>query len=484
MCVGTSRAKTSGFDLHSEGMYFYYEILKVGRVIPIFKSGDSKNITNYRPISTLLTINKIFEKLLHNRLVCFFEPHDIINEYQFGFRKNKSTSLAIFHLVKDISLALNKKMYTICLFLDLRKAFDSVSHEVLIDKLQCYGIRGVVLNLIKSYLTNRRQYTQWKDKTSKLEKVKLGVPIGSILGPFLFNAFINDICNLPGARSISYADDAVFYISSQNLNECIESMNDFIVRLSSWLKNNMLNPNISKTKVMMFGSSFNKINLPIIYFDNSPIEWVNSFNYLGFDIDDKLLYRNHVDKVISKISVGHGVIYRLSNFMPQHMLISIFYALIYPHLTNNVIVWGGGPPSRLDKVKIAVNKVLRTILRVKYDYNHVPLTQTAVMYKSLGILPFEYLYKFCIGIFCYSVLYGSNSNLFNDIFAPNLASHHYATRSTCFNIPSFRLDVEKHGTIYNCIKTMNDDIPNELFHPMSLSVFKKKLKQHFIELIK
>ena len=353
-----------------------------------------------------------------------------------------------------------------------------MSHEILVEKLRCYGIRGVVLDLMKSYLENRSQYTQYKEKSSRLKSIRLGVPQGSILGPFLFNAFINDICNIPGARSILYADDAVFYISCKSINGCVESMNKFIARLNSWLRNNMLTPNINRTKVMMFGPFFNEIDLPIIYFNNNPIEWVNKFNYLGFNIDNKLLFRNHVDAVVSRISMGHGVIHRLSRFMPQHMLLSIFYALVYPHLTNNVIVWGGGPPSRLNRVKVALNKVLRTILKVKYDSNHVPLMQTAAMYNSLNILSFENLYKFCIGVFSYSVLYGNNSNLFDAIFAPNLANHHYATRNAQFNIPRIRLDIERHGTIYNCIKVMND-LPSEMLFPMSLNIFKKKLKRHF-----
>ena len=227
-------------------MGLYPTAFKVGRIIPLFKNGKSLNVSNYRPISTLLSLNKIFEKLTFNRLNNYFEANNIISDRQHGFRKGKNTTSAILQLVSNLLGGFHNKNYTVCIFLDLKKAFDSVNHSILLHKLHCYGIRGNVHDFIQSYLTDRYQYTNVNDVDSDMKLVRSGIPQGSTLGPLLFNIFINDIVTINNYDATLYADDAVFYIQDSTLNGCIVKLNNLIVCLSKWLNCNLLIPNTDK----------------------------------------------------------------------------------------------------------------------------------------------------------------------------------------------------------------------------------------------
>ena len=191
----------------------YPDIMKVARVIPLYKSGSVTSLNNYRPISTLISFNKIFERLTHNRLNDFISKFFPLSRFQFGFKLKSSTTLAIFAFLKDLFNTFNKSQYTIALFLDLKKAFDSVNKDILLYKLQCFGFRGISNAFIRSYLSNRFQYVCINGYRSSSNLVLNGVPQGSVLGPLLFNVFINDFCGLKDYNKILFADDAVFYVT-------------------------------------------------------------------------------------------------------------------------------------------------------------------------------------------------------------------------------------------------------------------------------
>lgn len=160
--------------------------MKIAKVIPIHKTGDKQKFTNYRPISILSQFSKILEKIFHKRLFSYVDKQNILCEQQYGFRPDRTTTLALVDLVEKISNAIANKQYAVGVFLDLTKAFDTVNYELLLQKLYRYGIRGVAFSWLQTYLKNRSQYVHTNGTDSQLLTVTCGLPQGSVLGPFLF----------------------------------------------------------------------------------------------------------------------------------------------------------------------------------------------------------------------------------------------------------------------------------------------------------
>ena len=194
--------------------YFPFE-LKTGKVIPIFKNkGDIIDISNYRPITMLSVFSKLFEKLIHKKLYRYLDSNNIINNSQFGFRAAHSTFHALTNATENLYRSLDNNLHTLGIFIDFSKAFDTVNHEILCNKLKHYGIGGKMLNLLTSYLSNRSQYVYYGGNSSSKLDILLGVPQGSVLGPLLFIIFINDIINVSSlAKFVLYADDSNVFVS-------------------------------------------------------------------------------------------------------------------------------------------------------------------------------------------------------------------------------------------------------------------------------
>ena len=215
--------------------------LKLARVVPIFKSGDPSLLTNYRPISILSFFSKVFERIVYDYLFDFICTNNILYDYQFGFRPKHSTQQAIITLIDKITKSLDNGDIVISLFIDLKKAFDTVDHRILLRKLYAYGIRGTMLKWIESYLSGRTQYVVFDGQESEIHGVQCGVPQGSILGPLLFILYMNDICNVSDIFfAIMYADDTSLVVNGKDLNTLIQLLNAALIDLCTWFKANRL----------------------------------------------------------------------------------------------------------------------------------------------------------------------------------------------------------------------------------------------------
>ena len=452
----------------------YPDMPKIARTIPIYKSGDPEVPNNYRPISNLSTVNKVFEILTYNRLNDFIEKYGILSEMQYGFRKGKSTTLAILDLTNDFLDTFNKKSFTIALFLDLRKAFDTVDKYILIHKLSILGFRGVSNDFLDSYLSNRKQFVDLNGHTSGLLNVVLGLPQGSNLGPLLFNVFINDITYIIEGKKILFADDGVFYVTANTFEECIGKIIKLITELSEYLKNNRLIPNTEKTKLMLITPRPTD-DLPDIYFNGTKLDWVSSIRYLGIILDNKLNFIQNSIEVHRRISSLHGVFYSLATQVPQKTLKTLFNALVFPVYSQNIIIWGGISENNLIKIKSKINGILRIILNVKYDENNIPVMHVNDMYKELNILKFDDNYKFHLVKFLHYSMY-RNGSIFTKYFAPHLPDHSYNTRNRIINLPGIRLNIERNFTIFQCCKLLNE-LSDTLIEPQSNTMLRNRFRE-------
>ena len=227
--------------------------MKIAKIKSLHKGEALNDCDNYRPISLLPCISKILEKIVYKRLMSHMEDNDQIYCKQYGFRRNHSTVNAVQNFLGDALEGLENEMFTLAVFIDLKKAFDTVDHEIIIEKLHCLGLSEITLKWFESYLTNRQQYTNVMDANSTMTQVEVGVSQGSLLGVLLFLIEINDLRHsLKHTSSILYADDTMIYVIGKNLRMLQLKMQQDLEYLSMWLRSNKLLLNVKKTKFMLF----------------------------------------------------------------------------------------------------------------------------------------------------------------------------------------------------------------------------------------
>ena len=308
---------------------------KVAKIIPIHKSGPKNLADNYRPISILSAISKIFEKILHKQLFAYLNNNNLISKHQFGFRPMHSTADALLHSTNEWYRNMDDGMLNIAVFLDLKKAFDTVNHEILIGKLSFLGMQPCALNLIISYLENRSQRCYVNGYLSKPQKIDYGVPQGSILGPLLFLIYINDLPNCIEKSTVRmFADDTTLTASGIALPEIESKINHDLNNVQKWLLANKLCLNLIKTEYLLIGSKqkISKLtNDPVIQIANRLVNRVTNKKSLGVVIDQYLLWDNYLDEICKKVSSGIGAIRKLKSYVTRETLVSVYCALVQPY---------------------------------------------------------------------------------------------------------------------------------------------------------
>ena len=332
--------------------------LKIACISPIHKQGQVNFVENYRPVSVLCSLSKIFERIMCNRLLNFIDSFNILYKNQYGFRKGYSTDLALLKLNDDILRALDEKKKVVGVYMDLAKAFDTINHEILIQKLDHYGVRGRALSWFKSYLSNRYQMVKYHNVLSEKSKIICGVPQGSIIGPVLFLLYINDIHRVSEKLSfVMFADDTNIFIKGCDLNNIISILNSELKNISTWFQANQLSLNVSKTHYMIFSNCRAKAH-STVNIDGHELEMVSCTKFLGVKIDDKLTWKEHISYVKHKLMKSLGILYKIRNVLTRKWRIKLYKTFVLPHLNYCNIVWASTYQSSLKDLFIVQKKAL------------------------------------------------------------------------------------------------------------------------------
>ena len=341
------------------------DVLKIGKISPVFKKGDAEKLENYRPISTLPIFGKIFEKIIYSRLYSFFTSQNILYDKQFGFRKSHSTSHAVNHSVTHVINELNEKKFVLGIFIDLSKAFDTIDHDILLSKLDRYGVRGSPNALMRSYLSNRMQYTQCLGESSDLLEVEYGVPQGSVLGPLLFLIYINDIINSSSLGNfVLFADDTNIFVSGATITEAYSLANNVLESLDKYMTLNKLHINMTKCCYILFKPKSSAVDQPYpdlhLTINGTIIKQVSHAKFLGVTIDENLDWDQHISDLRRKLYHSLATLNRIKHFIPEKFYKDLYYTLFESSITYCISVWGVAQ-KKLDKIHLIQKKMIRIL---------------------------------------------------------------------------------------------------------------------------
>lgn len=439
---------------------------KVSVVKPLYKNGNKMTADNYRPISLITNFTKVLEMLIKDRLCKFLTTCNILSNKQFGFMEGKSTQDAILGLTEKIYQSLDNSRPSLGVFLDLAKAFDTVSHSNLLQCLEDVGIRDSVLKLFETYLHERKQCVDIGGVRSRFLTTNYGVPQGTVLGPILFLIYLNNLFSLSSeGEIISFADDTVIYYEADTWTELKSKAERDLSKIIEWFNHKLLTINVTKTMFVPFGvykdsiTDINVLNI-VLHGNTYRIERTNVVKYLGIYIDCHLRWDEHVNYVVKKIRKLIYMFKHVKDVLNTNNLMILYKALVESHITYGIIGWGGVLNCHLLRLEILQKRILKVIFNKPLTY------PSEELFRETRVYDIRQLYFYCIAL-----------RIFSE--KKNFINHVHQTRSRSMRNISVVLMHTRIGQrcstylgpkVYNCI-------PFEIRSLNSKHIFKKKLKQ-------
>jgi len=419
--------------------------LKCSRTVPVYKSGPKNICDNYRPISLVPTFSKILEKIVAVKLTNHLDLNNLLYKHQYGFQRGKQTEHNLINLVNFVSNAINNNKYCIGIFLDIKKAFDCVQHDILFKKLQMLGIRDTCLDWFNSYLSNRTQKVDINGSFSDIRNINIGVLQGSTLGPILFLCFINDLPLSTTMYSLLFADDTACLAEHEDINQLQNFVNNELQKLAIWFKTNKLAVNVKKTKYSVFHTKQKKIdfsNFKILFNENdlncnnqdkiteldriaidNPIESERTYKYLGIYLDEHLSFDLHVKYLTSKLSRSLYFLSKVKYKLPKKSLINLYYALVHPHFLYCTNIFGCTNSTNLKKIETIQKSAIRIISLKKHNF------PTKNLFIEHGILPFKSIIEYQKASFMHSIFYEYCPISMRESFVKNQNDHNHDLRN-------------------------------------------------------
>lgn len=404
--------------------------------------------------------------------------NNIIHEHQFGFQKNKSTYMPILLLQEIVTKAFEHGEFTLGVFLDIKKAFDTVHINILLQKLQRYGVKHTAFEMLSSYLYDRKQSVKIHNTYSSLTKVKMGVPQGSILGPLLFLLYINDLPLLSSDMTcLSYADDTAIIFKSKDLYTLQTTVNMRLALINDWFNANYLTLNASKTYTQLYTTRFSSFKLDI-HLSDKPIEEKENVKYLGIFIDKSLKFNKHIHYISTIVSRNIGIISRVRHCLDTKITHLLYNTLILPYLNYCCIIWGSNYDSQLQKLFILQKRAVRLIEHIYPPQSSEPI------FKKYKILKVKDIAKSQMLLVMHKFITNQLPKVFDNLYSlyPSDTSNtrHIPHLEQPFSNRNYRLFTSSclGPKLWNSIITPTYRSLNDV--PASKYVVKKLIREYFI----